>query len=68
MSVLPSNLFRDMSIAPKDGLTEIEVRHGRNQEIVRAEYAGQLQGYIRTDDPLRRVLHMVTGWRPITGP
>jgi hypothetical protein len=23
------------------------------------------RGNIRTDDPLRRVLHMLTGWRPV---
>jgi hypothetical protein len=51
---------------PKDGFVDIEVRHGRDQEIVVAHYSGQLQGYIRTDDPLRRVLHMVAGWRPVT--
>jgi hypothetical protein len=54
-----------MDTAPRDGLIDIEVRHGRNQEVVVAHWAPQLQGYIQSDDPLRRVLHMVTGWRPI---
>ena len=54
-----------MKTAPRDGFTDIEVKHGRDQEIVVAHYAGQLQGFTRSDDPLRRVLHMVTGWCPI---
>jgi hypothetical protein len=60
-----SRIFRDMRSAPTDG-SSIEVRHGPDQEIVQAHWAGQNQAFIRDDDPLRRTLHRVTGWRPIT--
>jgi hypothetical protein len=53
-----------MAAAPRDGFVDIEVRHGRNQEIVVAHYAAQLQGFIHSDDRYRKVLHMVIGWRP----
>ena len=56
--------FLDMASAPRDG-TAIEVRHGPDQEVVRAEWSGQAQAWIRDDDPHRRTLHRVTGWRPI---
>src|SRR5579859_7378259 len=58
-------LFRDMQTAPRDGITVIEVKHGPDQEIVRAMWSGQAQGWIREDDALRRTLHQVTGWRPV---
>ena len=51
-------LFRDMQTAPRDGITVIEVKHGPDQEIVRAMWSGHAQGWIRT-------LHQGTGWRPI---
>jgi hypothetical protein len=57
-----------MDTAPRDGFIDIEVRHGRNQDIVVAHLGAQLQGYIRSDDTLRKVLHMVTGWRPVRPP
>jgi hypothetical protein len=53
-----------MDTAPKDG-TVIEVRHGPDQEIVRAYWAGQNQAFVREDDPHRKSLHRVTGWREI---
>jgi hypothetical protein len=56
--------FRDIKSAPRDG-TVIEVRHGPDQEIVRAEWSGQGQAWVREDDPLRRTLHKVASWRPV---
>ncbi len=53
-----------METAPRDG-TDIEVRYGRDQQVVVAYYAKLLQGFIQSDDPLRKVLNMVTGWRPV---
>jgi hypothetical protein len=32
---------------------------------VRAEWNAQAQSWIRDDDPHRRTLHRVTGWRPV---
>ena len=61
---MPRSTFRDMKTAPKDG-TVIEVRHGPDQEIVRAVWSGQGQAWVREDDPLRRTLHRVTGWRAV---
>ncbi len=34
------------------------------QAVVLAHWSGQGQAWIRNDDPLRRALHQVTGWRP----
>jgi hypothetical protein len=56
--------FRDMKIAPRDGTT-IEVRHWRKQEIVRTRWSGQEQCWVREDDPQHRLLHRVSGWRPV---
>jgi hypothetical protein len=56
--------WRDMATAPRDG-TDVEVRHGRDQQVVVAWWNRQLQGFIQAGNPLRYVLHMVTGWRPI---
>ncbi|HXE18654.1 MAG TPA: hypothetical protein VN629_03515 [Castellaniella sp.] len=56
-------LLRDMTTAPRDGTT-IEVRHGPQQELVRAHWSGQIEAFIADDDPDRRALHRVTGWRP----
>lgn len=62
-----SSAFRDMSTAPQDG-SLVEVHHGPpDQEIVQARWSGQRQAFVRDDDPLRRSLHRVTGWRPATG-
>jgi hypothetical protein len=47
-----------------DGTT-IEVRRGPDQVVVRAHWSGQSQAFIRDDDPLRKTLHRVTGWRPV---
>lgn len=58
--------FRPIESAPRDG-TVIEVRHGPAQEIVRALWSGQAQGWIREDDPLRRTLHGVSVWRVVRG-
>jgi hypothetical protein len=65
-SVMRSRIFRDMRSAPTDGTT-IEVRHGPDQEVILAPWSGQGQAWIRDDDPLRRALHRVTGWRPVKG-
>jgi hypothetical protein len=54
-----------MKTAPRDG-TVIEVRHGPDQAVARVVWAGQTQAWIREDDPLRRTLHRVTGWRPLS--
>ncbi len=58
-------LFRDMRSAPRDGGTVIEVRHGPGQEVVRAQWSGQGQAWVQVDDPHRKTLHQVTGWRPV---
>ena len=62
--LMRSSTFRDMKTAPLDGTT-VEVRHGPDQEVVRAHWSGQGQAWTRADDPLRRALHRVTGWRPV---
>ena len=59
-----STIFRDMRSAPQDG-TVVEVRHGPDQEIARAEWSGQNQAWVRADDTQRKTLHRVTGWRPM---
>ena len=56
--------FREMKSAPRDS-TVVEIRHGPNQAIVRAEWSWQGQAWVREDDPLRRALHRVIGWRPV---
>ena len=60
------NLFSDMTTAPRDG-TLIEVQHGPRQEIVLARWSGQGQAFVHGDDPDRKALHRVTGWRPAPG-
>jgi hypothetical protein len=45
--------------------TPIEVQHGPQQETTIAVWSRQAQGWVRKDDEHRRVLHQVTGWRPI---
>jgi hypothetical protein len=54
--------FEDIKTAPRDGV--IEVRHGPDQGVVLARYAGQTQAWIADADPLRRTLHRVGSWRP----
>ncbi len=56
--------FRDLMSAPFDG-TVVELRLGPDQEVVRAEWSGQGQAWIRDGDALRRALRQVTGWRPV---
>jgi hypothetical protein len=58
-----SQPFRHIVFAPRDG-TLIEVRHGPDQGIVLAPWAGQNQAFVRDDDPLRRTLNRVSLWRP----
>ena len=58
--------FRDMKYAPKDG-TPVEVQYGPEQETVHAAWSGQGQAWVRVDDPLRKTLHRVIGWRPVDG-
>jgi hypothetical protein len=58
-----SQPFRHIASAPRDG-TLIEVRHGPDQGIVLAPWAGQNQAFVRDDDPLRRTLNRVSLWRP----
>ena len=60
------SIFRDMSTAPRNA-TPIEVKHGPEQVIVLAEWSGQAQAWILVDDPHRKTLHRVTGWRPVKG-
>jgi hypothetical protein len=55
--------FRDMKTAPLDG-TLVEVQHGPQQAIVCAYWNKALQGWVRKG-AYRRVLHQVTGWRPL---
>ncbi len=57
-------VFHDMKIAPLEG-TAVEVRHGADQMIVVARWAGQNQAWVRDDDTDRRSLHLVIGWRPV---
>lgn len=57
--------YRPIASAPRDGST-IEVCHGPDQAPVRAVWAGQSQAWIRADDPLRRTLHRVLVWRPVS--
>jgi hypothetical protein len=59
-----TTVLRDMKSAPLDG-TVVEVRHGPLQMVVVAYWAAQNQAWVRDDDPDRRSLHGVTGWRPI---
>ena len=56
--------FRDMGSAPQDG-TIVEVKHGLDQEVVRAQWSGRAQAWILVDNPLRKSLHRVTGWRSV---
>jgi hypothetical protein len=56
--------FRDMQVAPRDG-TVIEVRYGADQALALVDWSGQNQAWIRADDPHRKTLHQVTGWRPV---
>ncbi len=59
-----NSTFHDMSTALKDG-TSIEVKQGPKQEIVVAECSEQVQDWILADDPHRKMLHWVTGWRRV---
>lgn len=54
-----NRLFRDMRSAPRDGST-IEVRHGREQEIVLARRSDQDQAWVRPNETTCRPLHWVT--------
>jgi hypothetical protein len=56
--------FLNITTAPQDGRV-IEVRHGRKQEIVLAQWSGKKQAYILVGDPNRRTLHRVIGWRHV---
>jgi hypothetical protein len=42
----------------------IEVKHGPDQVIVLARWAGRNQAFICDDDPLRKSLQRVSLWRP----
>ena len=57
--------FRPIETAPQDG-SVVEVRHGPEQAVVRAYWAGQNQAFVREDDPHSKTLHGVTGWRPVS--
>ena len=63
-SKMRRKLFRDMRTAPTDG-TEIEVICGPNKEVFVARWSGQDQAWIRADDPARRSLKRVSGWRQV---
>ena len=56
--------FLNITTAPQDGRV-IEVRHGRKQKIVLAEWSAQNQAYLLVGDLDRRTLHHVTGWRHV---
>lgn len=57
-------LFRDLKTAPRDGTT-VEVKHGRDQAVARAQWSGLKQAWLLDDDEDRQLLERVTGWRPI---
>jgi hypothetical protein len=42
----------------------VEVIHGKSGLVVLALWDAERQVWFRIDDPLRRALHRVTGWRP----
>jgi hypothetical protein len=56
--------FLNITMAPHDGRV-VEVRHGRKQETVLAEWSAQSQAYIIAGDPNRGMLYRVTGWRNV---
>jgi hypothetical protein len=58
--------LRDMASAPRDG-TVVEVRHGPEQQILRAVWAGQNQAFVAADDENQKTLRRVIGWRPCKG-
>jgi hypothetical protein len=61
-----SSIFRDMRSAPMDG-SLVEVRHGPDEAVGLAYWAGQNQAWVLDDDRHRKSLHQVTGWRPVSG-
>jgi hypothetical protein len=57
-----SRPFNLPETAPRDG-SVIEVRHGAQQGISTARWSAINQAFINLDDPFRRTLGGVTGWR-----
>jgi hypothetical protein len=57
--------FRSITSAPTDAA--VEVIHGKPQAVALAVWDARLQVWVKVDDPKRRALHRVTGWRPIGG-
>jgi hypothetical protein len=57
--------FQSITSAPTDAA--VEVIHGTPQAVALAVWDAQLQVWVRVDDPQRRALHRVTGWRPMGG-
>jgi hypothetical protein len=57
-----SRSFHPITAAPTD--TVVEVIHGKSALVVLALWDAERQVWFRIDDPLRRALHRVTGWRP----
>jgi hypothetical protein len=55
--------FQSITSAPTD--TAVEVIYGAPPSVALAVWDAQLQVWIRVDDPQRRALHRVTGWRPM---
>ena len=55
--------FRLIMTAPTD--RPIEVIYGKPESVTLARWDEHLQVWIRVDDPARRALHRVIGWRPV---
>ena len=53
-----------MKSAPMDG-SVVELWYGLNKTFGLAYWAGQNQAWVLEDDPYRKSLHQVEGWRPV---
>jgi hypothetical protein len=67
LQLMPSAVisWRGMASAPRDRRIIIEVKHGIDQEVVRARYNGQARVWVRDDDIARKALSEVVAWRPL---
>ena len=57
---------RLIDTAPRDG-TVVRLWVASEPEPVVAHWSRQMAGWLRDDDPQRKVLHNVTGWAPHAG-